>query len=171
MIHNLLITAAVSAALGAGGAWAWQGHQYERQLAELRSEHAQQVAAAESQRADLQAKHRATEQELQNAQAAHAAEIETLQRDTARARTAAAAAGDSLRRATAAAAQRARAQCADATTAQLRPPANDAIDVLADVLGRIDARAQELADIAEQRGIAGRACEREYDSAREALSR
>lgn len=41
MIPPILITAAVSAAIGAGGAWAWQSNAYERQLSELRNEHAQ----------------------------------------------------------------------------------------------------------------------------------
>lgn len=42
--------------------------------------------------------------------------------------------------------------------------AGDAIGVLADVLGRCDLRAQRLAEIADARGIAGRACERSYDA-------
>jgi hypothetical protein len=43
--------------------------------------------------------------------------------------------------------------------------------VLADVFARAEQRAGILGAIAEERGIAGRACERAYDSAREALSR
>ncbi|MFM9424323.1 hypothetical protein RCH10_000751 [Variovorax sp. GrIS 2.14] len=42
--------------------------------------------------------------------------------------------------------------------------ASGAIGVLADVLGRCDLRAQRLAEIADARGIAGRACERSYDA-------
>ncbi|MBC7604204.1 MAG: DUF2514 family protein [Ramlibacter sp.] len=42
--------------------------------------------------------------------------------------------------------------------------AADAIGVLADVLRRCDLRAQRLADIADARGIAGRACESSYDA-------
>lgn len=42
--------------------------------------------------------------------------------------------------------------------------ASDAIGVLADVLERCDLRAQRLAEIADVRGIAGRACERSYDA-------
>lgn len=38
--------------------------------------------------------------------------------------------------------------------------------VLADVLGRIDARAGELAEFADRAAIAGSACERSYDSLR-----
>ncbi|KWI49284.1 hypothetical protein WM06_21360 [Burkholderia cepacia] len=40
----------------------------------------------------------------------------------------------------------------------------DALDLLADVLGRTDDRAGELATIADERGIAGRQCERSYDA-------
>ena len=43
-------------------------------------------------------------------------------------------------------------------------PAGDALDLLADVLGRADARAGELAAIADERGVAGQQCERSYDA-------
>ncbi|WP_131753666.1 DUF2514 family protein [Burkholderia vietnamiensis] len=43
-------------------------------------------------------------------------------------------------------------------------PAGDPIGVLADVLGSIDDRAGELAKIADERGIAGQQCERDYDA-------
>ncbi|RQT74737.1 DUF2514 family protein [Burkholderia cepacia] len=44
------------------------------------------------------------------------------------------------------------------------PAAGDALDLLADVLGRADTRAGELAKIADDRGIAGQQCERDYDA-------
>ncbi|WP_321929395.1 DUF2514 family protein [Burkholderia cenocepacia] len=44
------------------------------------------------------------------------------------------------------------------------PAAGDAIDLLADVFGRADERAGELAKIADERGIAGQQCERSYDA-------
>ncbi|WP_322073314.1 DUF2514 family protein [Burkholderia cepacia] len=44
------------------------------------------------------------------------------------------------------------------------PAADDALDLLADVLGRADQRAGELAKIADDRGIAGQQCERDYDA-------
>ena len=69
-----------------------------------------------------------------------------------------------------AAAQRAREGCAVATTTDLRPPTDDPIGVLADVLGRADERAGVLADLADRRGIAGRACERAYDDARKVMA-
>ncbi|MCO1349941.1 DUF2514 domain-containing protein (plasmid) [Burkholderia vietnamiensis] len=40
----------------------------------------------------------------------------------------------------------------------------DALDLLADLLGRTDEAAGELARIADERGIAGRQCERSYDA-------
>lgn len=42
--------------------------------------------------------------------------------------------------------------------------AGDALDLLADVFGRVDERAGELARIADERGIAGQQCERSYDA-------
>lgn len=44
------------------------------------------------------------------------------------------------------------------------PAAGDALDLLADVLGRADEAAGELAKIADERGIAGKQCEADYDS-------
>ncbi|MDN8056387.1 DUF2514 family protein [Burkholderia multivorans] len=44
------------------------------------------------------------------------------------------------------------------------PAAGDALDLLADVLGRADEAAGELAKIADERGIAGKQCEADYDA-------
>ncbi|VWC58302.1 gp23 [Burkholderia contaminans] len=44
------------------------------------------------------------------------------------------------------------------------PTAGDALDLLADVFGRADERAGELAKVADERGIAGQQCERSYDA-------
>ncbi|WP_321944512.1 DUF2514 family protein [Burkholderia cenocepacia] len=44
------------------------------------------------------------------------------------------------------------------------PATGDALDLLADVLGSIDERAGELAKVADDRGIAGKQCEADYDS-------
>ncbi|HDR8982119.1 TPA: DUF2514 family protein [Burkholderia vietnamiensis] len=40
----------------------------------------------------------------------------------------------------------------------------DALDLLADLFGRADERAGDLAKIADERGIAGQQCERSYDA-------
>ncbi|MCA8035393.1 DUF2514 domain-containing protein [Burkholderia arboris] len=44
------------------------------------------------------------------------------------------------------------------------PAAGDALDLLAELFGRADERAGELAKIADERGIAGQQCERSYDA-------
>ncbi|WP_343726706.1 DUF2514 family protein [Burkholderia seminalis] len=44
------------------------------------------------------------------------------------------------------------------------PAAGDALDLLADVLGRADQRAGELAEYADRARIAGQQCERDYDA-------
>ncbi|WP_175908357.1 DUF2514 family protein [Burkholderia sp. BCC1640] len=44
------------------------------------------------------------------------------------------------------------------------PATGDALDLLADVLGRADQRAGELAEYADRARIAGQQCERDYDA-------
>ncbi|HHT8835096.1 TPA: DUF2514 family protein [Burkholderia cenocepacia] len=44
------------------------------------------------------------------------------------------------------------------------PAASDSLDLLADVLGRADQRAGELAEYADRARIAGQQCERDYDA-------
>ncbi|MDN7411445.1 DUF2514 family protein [Burkholderia vietnamiensis] len=48
------------------------------------------------------------------------------------------------------------------------PAAGDALDLLADVLGRADQRAGDLAEYADRARIAGQQCERDYDALRAA---
>jgi hypothetical protein len=127
--------------------------------------------ASHTARADLEATNRKIEKELNDAQQTHSQEVATLRADLYAGRAAAGVAAVRLRDAARATAERAGAQCAAATTAELRASAGDAIGVLAHVFERADERAGVLGAIAEERGIAGRACERAYDSAREALSR
>ncbi|OJA92156.1 DUF2514 family protein [Burkholderia ubonensis] len=81
-------------------------------------------------------------------------------RDQARVDAAAASAADGLRRQVAALVAGIRRSATSAGGS----PAGDALDLLADVLGRADARAGELATIADERGIAGQQCERSYDA-------
>ncbi|AOK00204.1 DUF2514 family protein [Burkholderia vietnamiensis] len=50
------------------------------------------------------------------------------------------------------------------TAAAGGPAAGDALDLLADVLGRADERAGELAEYADRARIAGQQCERDYDA-------
>ncbi len=62
----------------------------------------------------------------------------------------------------AAAEQRSR-DAGNSITAQLGQAAEDAARMRADMLGRLGAAAQLYAGVADQRGIAGSACERAYD--------
>lgn len=50
------------------------------------------------------------------------------------------------------------------------PAAADPLDLLADLFGRADARAGELARIADERGIAGTTCERSADAMTEEVA-
>lgn len=59
----------------------------------------------------------------------------------------------------------------DSATAAGSSTAGDALDLLADVLGRTDEAAGEFARIADTRGIAGRQCESDYDALMSARSR
>lgn len=134
-----------------------------------KAQYAEQVAAVEKKTADESEKRRKAEQELTHAQEAHGEEVAALRLDLDRARAADRLASSRVRDAAAAAAARARAQCAGATATELGASTDDPIGVLADVLGRAEERAGVLAEVADQRYIAGRACEREYDALRQAL--
>jgi Flp pilus assembly protein TadB len=117
-----------------------------------------------------QTKRRQAEQELRDAQERHAQQTQALHLDLDRARHRAAVESGRVQDAAKAAARRAREQCPAAAAAGLGEAAGDPIGVLADVLGRADDRAQLLAELADRRYLAGRACEREYDAARRKLS-
>lgn len=134
-----------------------------------KANYAAQVAAADRVSREQSEKYRTKEQELRDAQETHAQEVAALHLNLGRYRDRAALESRRVQDAANSAAARARAQCANTAASGLRPSTDDPIGVLAHVLGRADARAGELADVAEQRGIAGRACEREYNSIQEAL--
>ena len=57
-----------------------------------------------------------------------------------------------------------RAASAAPAVAEGGAPAADPLDLLADLFGRADARAGELASLADQRGAAGTICERHADA-------
>lgn len=168
LVNYLLLISAIAATLVSIG---MRGQLQAERAAhqDTKTQYARQVAAAEQLRAQTEANRRKAEQELRHAQDAHAQEVAALHLDLDRARAADRVASERMRDAATAAAARARAQCAAATPADLRAAAGDPVGVLADVLGRIDERASVLAEIADQRYIAGRACEREYENAREKL--
>ena len=59
---------------------------------------------------------------------------------------------------------------ADSPAAGQQPTAGNAFDLLTKLLGESDERSGILADFADRAHAAGLACERDYDSAREAVS-
>lgn len=104
-------------------------------------------------------------QENQRRQAAMEKADAEAQEQLAAARTDAERAGSALERLQqrlAAAEQRSR-DAGNAITAQLSQAAEDAARVRADVFGRIGTAAQLYAAVADERGIAGTACEKSYD--------
>ncbi|XVJ69905.1 MAG: DUF2514 family protein [Rhizobacter sp.] len=86
--------------------------------------------------------------------------LESAQTDAAAARVAA----DRLRDKVARIAAAANARSANPGAAPASPPADNPTVVLTDVLGRIDARAGELAEFATRAHQAGQICEAGYDS-------
>ena len=109
-------------------------------------------------------------QENQRRQAATEKADAEAQKKLAAARTDAERAGSALERLQqhlAAAEQRSR-EAGNAITAQLGQAAEDAARVRADVFGRTGKAAQLYAAVADERGVAGRTCERAYDANRSA---
>ncbi|MDH2244914.1 DUF2514 domain-containing protein [Pseudomonas sp. GD03855] len=107
-------------------------------------------------------------QENQRRQAATEKADAEAQEQLAAARTDAERAGSALERLQqrlAAAEQRSR-DAGNAITAQLSQAAEDAARVRADVFGRVGEAAQLYAGAADERGIAGSACEKAYDAVR-----
>lgn len=105
-------------------------------------------------------------QENQRRQAATEIADAEAQEQLAAARTDAERAGSALERLQqrlAAAEQRSR-HAGNAITAQLGQAAEDAARVRADVFGRVGAAAQLYAGVADERGVAGSACEKAYDA-------
>ena len=105
-------------------------------------------------------------QENQRRQAATEKADAEAQEQLAAARTDAERAGSALERLQqrlAAAEQRSR-DAGNAITAQLSQAAESAARVRADLLGRVGEAAQLYAGVADERGIAGSACEKAYDA-------
>jgi len=143
----------IAALLGASAGFEVEHLISARQIADMKSEAATaQTKAVEAARTEEQ-RRTAAQQEI--------AENAAKERDQAGADAAAAAsAADGLRKQVAVLVDRAR----HPATATGSPAAGDALDLLADVLGRTDEAAGEFARIADERGIAGQQCERDYDA-------
>ena len=136
-----------------------------------RGQWAQMTAQAEREARAQSEKNRAIEQELIDAQETHAVEVAAIRSELDAARDRARVESGRVRNAARAYAQRASAQCADATATELRASAADALDVLADVFSRAEQRATELAGQADGSRIAGLACEAHYDRVRAVISK
>ena len=135
------------------GALAWAGVSlYDAGADSVRVEWAAADAAA-AQAGRLLARERAAA--MARIDAAATAQARRVAAD----RAGAAAAGDGLRQRAAAVAARCDTGAASAGTAAGNPGA-----VLADVLGRLESAGRELAAVADERGVAGSACERAFDA-------
>lgn len=139
--------------------------------ANTKAAHAEYIATAERTARELSERSRITEQELQHAREKHDTEVTALRKLADRNRVAAVAAGKRLQDAAADAAERARAQCAGSSPAELRDSADDPARVLSIVLGEIDRVAGEMGSYADDARAAGLACQREYGAVREAVNK
>lgn len=160
---------AVGLVVGAGGAWVVRGWQAGAQLQTERAAYARALADAEA--ATTRAVEDARTKEQRRADAVqeiadHAhAQLAAARADAGRARAAA----DRLRRAADAyAAAVCGGAAADSTSTASSAPATGPGLVLADLFGRADARAGELAAAFDAAHAAGAACERAYDALTEA---
>lgn len=153
-MYRAVIAAAALAAFFLAG-WISNGWRLEAQANERQAEHAQELAAAVQKiRAEDNRRTNALLEAL-NAASADLAKA-TADRDLALA------ASDSLQ-------QRAQALAASCVARgpvapSASPPAPSPGHLLADMLGRLDRAAGEIAAHADRAMIAGRACERAYDS-------
>lgn len=161
---------ALAAALSLAGWQTYQLSDERRDHAVTKQKFSEYREKAEIASRQAEQKNRDTEQELNDAQARinqQAQQLLDAQGGQARAdreRTAA----ERMRDAADQAAAAARRQCATGTPPGHSPSGGDPIGVLADVLRRADARAGELAGIADDRRVRGLACEASYDAARAA---
>lgn len=162
---------ALAASLAGLGVQSYRLKAEQADHANTKSEFSDYRGKATSQALELSEKNRATEQELANAYAAN----EALAKQALDAILSAAATEQLAHRrvqdAARDAADAARTRCAAATTPGYSTPGPDPIGVLADVLGRADSRAGELAAVAQGSRIRGLNCEANYDAAREALNK
>lgn len=154
---------AIGVLLAGAGAWLWRDNAYGRLLAErgrelagLREGQAKAMAAAVDDARREAQRRTAAQTEIANAaiQKSTAAQADARAADTARRVL--------LARATVLA--NAGRRSGDSRTAGGSQAAGDSLNLLADVLGRADARAGELAEYADAAWLAGRACERSYDA-------
>lgn len=155
--------------LALAGLQSWRLSEEQGAHAQTRADFATYRKDAEKKAREASERNRKTEQELIDARAQNEAKDQALLEAALLRDRAARLHSQQLQDAARAAADAARARCAASPPPGYSTPGPDPIGVLADVLGRADQRAGELAAIADERRIRGLACEREYDAARQAL--
>jgi hypothetical protein len=138
--------------------------------ATTRAQFAERVAQAEEAARIQSEKNRAIEQELSHAQAETERETASLRGELDRARAAGNVASVRLRDTVAAVATATLAGCTATASAELRQTAATAARVSADVLAELEQRSRLLGATADDRYLAGRACERQYEAAVKAPS-
>lgn len=154
----------LAAALAWGAVEHWRAGSYADDVTAIQAKLDQQTAAYASAAAKASAAALAeSERRIKETQGA----IDEAENQTARARADAVAADrarGSLQQRFAAVAARCSSARADPAPASPGPPASAPGDLLADVLGRIDAAAGELAAYADASRTAGLACVRSYEA-------
>ena len=137
---------------------------YKADVAVVAKQHAEAVTRSVTAALAVEQANRAEEGRRENAkqEAIDAAkqQTEVAQRELATARTE----RDRLRERVAAFAAAAKRAAANPAPGAGSPPATSALDVLADLFYRADSVSQELGEALDRSWIAGRACERQYDS-------
>ncbi|MNS80892.1 hypothetical protein D3C72_1145890 [compost metagenome] len=154
---------ALGALLAGAGAWNWQANGYERQLsergrelAELRADQERKVAGAVGAARREEQRRTAAQMEIAN---------DALQKaEAARADARAADLVARELRARATALANATRTAGDSVAVGGGTPAAAPADLLADLFGRADARAGELAQALDASHGAGVSCERSYDA-------
>jgi len=141
--------------------YAWQGERAAH--ANTKTEHAQRLRGLAEQAALVEAKNRQIQKELSDATIEHAHKVDGLL--AAGRRLAVRNAGDAERLRNEAAAFASSARCEDSTITAYITPSPSAAVVLADLLGRADARAGDLAQALDESRTRGFACEADYDRA------
>lgn len=138
--------------------------------ANTKAEFSEYRAAAARTALILSEKNRATEQQLEDEKTANTQLAQQALDAVMHAASVDLAARRRVQDAARDAADAARTRCAAAGAPGYSTPGHDPIGVLADVLGRADARAGELAAVADASRVRGLTCERAYDAARQALN-
>lgn len=155
--------AAVLAVLSVLLGLAWQGERASH--ARTREQGQKRMAFLHEQAKQAEALQRKAEKELSDAAIAHASRVDGLLSESRRAAVRHAGDSERLRDEARAFAARSGAGCPTAPSAADIEAGPSAALVLADLLGRADARATELAQTADEARIRGLACESDYDRA------